>query len=106
MSGKLILAGHSPEILPYSYITEFSDYLSVIEKCARSCFMRFHPELLDRIEEERFASVTTDEVKELVEQFFSERGKDTIFLEEKAGPIDARRCIRMVLWELIREWIR
>jgi glyoxylase-like metal-dependent hydrolase (beta-lactamase superfamily II) len=106
MNGKLILAGHSPELLPYSYITEFSDYLSIIEKCARSCFMRFHPELLDKIEEERFANVTTDEVKELVEQFFSERNNDTIFLEEKAGPADARRCVRMVLWELIREWIR
>ncbi|MDR1898657.1 MAG: MBL fold metallo-hydrolase [Treponema sp.] len=105
-NGKLILAGHSPEILPYSYITEFAGYLSTIEKCARGCFMRFHPELLDKIEEERFANVTTDEVKELVEQFFSERTKDAVFLEEKAGPVDARRCVRMVLWELIREWIR
>jgi glyoxylase-like metal-dependent hydrolase (beta-lactamase superfamily II) len=106
MNGKLILAGHSPELLSYSYITEFSGYLSTIEKCARDCFMCFHSELLDKIEEERFANVTTGEVKDLVEQYFSKRSKDTVFLEEKAGPIDARRCVRMVLWEFIREWIR
>jgi hypothetical protein len=91
MNGKLILAGHSPELLPYSYITEFSSYLSVIEKCARICFMRFHPELLDKIEEERFANVTTDEVRELVDQFFP-KGAKTRFSGRKGG---SYRCPAM-----------
>ncbi|GHV27849.1 hypothetical protein AGMMS4952_10250 [Spirochaetia bacterium] len=104
--GKYVLAGHGPSLFPYSYIGEFADYLSVIEKCARICFMRFHPELLDRINEERFANVTTDEVKVLIEDFFSEGSQDVLFLEGKAGKEDARRTVRMVLWELIREWIR
>jgi hypothetical protein len=68
--------------------------------------MRFHPELLDRINEERFANVDTDEVKVLIEEFFSERSRDVLFLEDKAGKEDARRTVRMVLWEFIREWIR
>jgi glyoxylase-like metal-dependent hydrolase (beta-lactamase superfamily II) len=106
MKGELILAGHSPELLPYSYITEFADYLCVIEKCARICFTRFHPELLGKTEEERFVNVATDEVSALVEIFFDERSGDVILLEKKAGKTDARRTVRMTLWELIREWIR
>jgi glyoxylase-like metal-dependent hydrolase (beta-lactamase superfamily II) len=104
--GSYILAGHGPSLFPYSYITEFADYLSVIEKCANLCFPRFHPELLGKTGEERFANVTTDEVKALIEDFFSERSGDVLFLEEKAGKTDARRTVRMVLWELIRAWIR
>lgn len=104
--GNYILAGHGPELLPHSYITEFADYLSVIEKCARICFLRFHPELLDQIGEVRFANVSTDEIKILIEDFFAERSADVLFLEEKAGETDARRTVRMVLWELIREWLR
>jgi glyoxylase-like metal-dependent hydrolase (beta-lactamase superfamily II) len=106
LQNKWILPGHNPELLPYSYMTEFADYLSVIERCARICFMRFHPELLGKIDEERFGSVTTDEVKVLVEQFFDERSTDVLFLEEKAGLADARRVVRMTLWEFIREWLR
>jgi hypothetical protein len=68
--------------------------------------MRFHPKLLGKTDEERFDSVTTDEVKVLVEKFFDERSKDVLFLEEKAGLVDARRVVRMTLWEFIREWIR
>jgi glyoxylase-like metal-dependent hydrolase (beta-lactamase superfamily II) len=104
--GKFILAGHSPELLPYSYINEFADYLSVVERCARICFKRFHPDLLGKSDEERFASVNTEEVRELVENFFSEKNDDVTFLEEKAGGLDGRREVRMVLWEFIREWIR
>jgi glyoxylase-like metal-dependent hydrolase (beta-lactamase superfamily II) len=105
-NGKYILAGHGPSLFPYSYMNDFADHLSAVEKCARICFGRFHPELLGKTEEERFASVNTEEVKALVEQFFAERSVEAVGLEERAGKDDARSEVRMVLWELIREWIR
>jgi glyoxylase-like metal-dependent hydrolase (beta-lactamase superfamily II) len=106
VKGNYVLAGHGVSLFPYSYIEEFSNYLSVIEKCARICLDRVHPELMNEIEEIRFAHVNTDDIRELVEQYFSERDGDALFLEEKAGREDARRTVRMTLWEFIRGGIR
>jgi glyoxylase-like metal-dependent hydrolase (beta-lactamase superfamily II) len=106
MKGKYVLAGHGVTLFPYSYIDEFANHLSVVEKCACICFMRFHPELLGGMEEDRFAHVNTEEVRELVEQFFEEHSSDALYLEDHAGKEDARREVRMVLWGFIREWIR
>jgi hypothetical protein len=104
--GKYVLAGHGTSLFPHSYIDEFADHLSIVEKCAQICFMRFHPELLGGMEENRFAHVDTEEVRELVERFFEEQGADALYLEGHAGKEDARREVRMALWGFIREWIR
>jgi glyoxylase-like metal-dependent hydrolase (beta-lactamase superfamily II) len=106
MKGKYILPGHSPELLPYTYTEDFADYLSVVRNCAEVCFDRFHNQSGDQTVKQRCASVTTDEVRQLVETFFTERNADTLFLEEKAGTNDARRVVRMALWEIIREGLR
>jgi glyoxylase-like metal-dependent hydrolase (beta-lactamase superfamily II) len=103
--GNWVLSGHSPELLPYSYIGEFADFLSVIERAAKNCKAGYkpNPQVSDK---ERYADISTDKVRDLVEEFFSKPNEDIRFLEEKAGKEDARREVRMVLWEYIREFIR
>jgi glyoxylase-like metal-dependent hydrolase (beta-lactamase superfamily II) len=104
--GRHVLPGHGPSLFPYSYISEFADFLSVVEKTAKVCFDRIHPELIGKgvkAERERFTDISTNIVRELVETYFSERDGDALFLEKKAGDIDARREVRMALWSFIRE---
>jgi glyoxylase-like metal-dependent hydrolase (beta-lactamase superfamily II) len=100
--GSYILAGHGPELFPYSYITDFADHLTVVEKCAKICLDRFHQDLPVKTPPERFASITTTETRELVDRFFAERNDDVLGLEKRAGPEDAKREVRMVLWESLR----
>jgi glyoxylase-like metal-dependent hydrolase (beta-lactamase superfamily II) len=103
---RYVLSGHGPSLFPSSYISEFADFLSVIEKTAKICFDRIHPELIGKgvkAERERFTNISTDKVRELVETYFSERDGNALFLEKKAGDADARREVRMALWSFIRE---
>jgi hypothetical protein len=104
--GKKVLAGHGPSLFPYSYIEEFAGYLEAVERCARLCFARYHAEEPVEKDEDRFADANAAEAKELVERIFSEGGSEIDFLEEKAGKPDARRAVRMTLWEFIRGQIR
>jgi hypothetical protein len=99
------LAGHGPALFPYSYINEFADFLAVIEKCAKECFTRHWPNPNETIDE-RFMRLSWPEVKELVDKYFEEGNSDTRFLEEKAGPVDARREVRMTVWGMTRLYVR
>lgn len=103
--GTYILAGHGQTLFPYSYINEFADFLMVIERCAKTCLTRHWPNP-NETADERFMQLTSADVKEVVEQFFAENNEDARFLEKKAGPVDARREVRMVLWSMIRLYIR
>jgi glyoxylase-like metal-dependent hydrolase (beta-lactamase superfamily II) len=105
MKGKWVLTGHGLSLFPYSYIRDFAAHLKGVEKSARICLSRYNPnpKLTDK---ERFWDVSTEKVRKLVDAYFAEKGPDVKFLEENAGKEDARREVRMVLWSMIREFIR
>jgi glyoxylase-like metal-dependent hydrolase (beta-lactamase superfamily II) len=103
--GKWVLAGHGIAPFPYSYIGDFADFLGVVEKAARDCLDRYNPNP-KLTEKERFADVSAERVRKLVDGYFAEGGKEARFLEEKAGKEDARREVRMVFWSLCRFFIR
>ncbi|GHV72773.1 hypothetical protein AGMMS49940_00750 [Spirochaetia bacterium] len=103
--GNYILAGHGQSLFPYSYINEFADFLTVVERCAKDCFKRHWPNPSEVVDE-RFTKISWAGVKELVDRYFAEGNRDTKFLEEKAGPDDARREVRMNVWAMIRLYIR
>jgi hypothetical protein len=103
--GNFILAGHGETLFPYSYINEFADFLTIVEKCAKICMDRHWPNP-DETLDERFMKLSWNEVHDVVEQYFNEGDRDTKFLEEKAGPVDARREVRMTLWAMTRLYIR
>jgi glyoxylase-like metal-dependent hydrolase (beta-lactamase superfamily II) len=100
-----VLAGHGPELFPWSYINDFADHLSAVERAARECLNRYKPEP-GKTEKQRFANVAAPEIRNLVSAFFAENGPDVQYIEERAGKADARREVRMVLWEFVREFIR
>lgn len=97
-----ILAGHGDSLFPFSYIRDFSNFLSTIKKAAEACFSRYRPSLENEI---RFANISVKKIKKIVADFFSEKNESVLYLKEKAGS-DAEREVRMVIWEFIREWIR
>jgi glyoxylase-like metal-dependent hydrolase (beta-lactamase superfamily II) len=102
---KYILSGHGPSLFPYSYLDEFTDFLSRVERAARASMKRYRPDpALD--DKQRFADISAEKAAALVEEYWAERNGDTVFLEEKAGAGDAKREVRMVQWEFIREFIR
>jgi glyoxylase-like metal-dependent hydrolase (beta-lactamase superfamily II) len=103
--GKYVLGGHGPILYPYSYINEFADFLAVIEKCANKCLQEHWPDPSET-DDVRFQKLTWSEVNNVVEKLFAGKSDDTRFLEEKAGPVDARREVRMVLWSMIRLYVR
>jgi hypothetical protein len=105
MKGKWVLAGHGPSLFPYSYIRDFAAHLKGVEKSAKICFSRYNPnpKLTDK---ERFVDVSTAVVRKLVDAYFAEGGPDVNFIEKNAGKEDALREVRMVLWSMIREYIR
>jgi glyoxylase-like metal-dependent hydrolase (beta-lactamase superfamily II) len=103
--GKYILAGHGQELFPWSYINEFADHLEKLHCAANACKELYRPDPT-LTEKERFADVGTGEIKKLVNAFFSEAGNDVFDIEERAGKEDAQREVRMILWALIRTFIR
>jgi glyoxylase-like metal-dependent hydrolase (beta-lactamase superfamily II) len=102
---KYILSGHGPSLFPYSYLDEFAEFLSAVERAARASMKRYKPDpaLNDK---QRFADISAEKAAALVEEYWAEKTADTVFLEEKAGLADAKREVRMVQWEFIREFIR
>jgi glyoxylase-like metal-dependent hydrolase (beta-lactamase superfamily II) len=104
-SGQYVLAGHGPALFPYSYITEFADWLSVIEKAALTLLKRHWPDP-DETVDERFQKLTIPDVIAKVEQYFSEGGEEVRYLEERVDRENARRVVRMVLYEHIRLYLR
>jgi glyoxylase-like metal-dependent hydrolase (beta-lactamase superfamily II) len=105
MKGRWVLAGHGASLFPYSYIRDFAAHLKGVEKSAKICLSRYNanPRLTDK---ERFADAGTAKVGKLVDAYFAEGGPDAGFLEKNAGKEDARREVRMVLWSMIREFLR
>jgi glyoxylase-like metal-dependent hydrolase (beta-lactamase superfamily II) len=103
--GTWVLAGHGETLFSYSYINEFADYLAVIERCAQICLQRRWPNPSETADP-RFVDLTSADVRGEVEKLFAEKGEDTRSLEERAGPEDARREVRMVLWAMVRMYIR
>ncbi|GHV42380.1 hypothetical protein AGMMS49546_20770 [Spirochaetia bacterium] len=105
---KQVLAGHGPELFPWSYINDFADFLSAVERVARECLKRYNP-APNLTEKQRFADVSAGEIRDLVAAYFVENGAggtDVRYIEERAGKDDAQREVRMVLWEFVREFIR
>ncbi|MDR0655034.1 MAG: MBL fold metallo-hydrolase [Treponema sp.] len=103
--GKYILAGHGQELFPWSYINEFTTYLEKLQHAANACKELYRPDPT-LTEKERFADVSTGEIKKLVNAFFSEDRNDIQYIEERAGKEHAQREVRMILWALIRSFIR
>lgn len=64
--GKYLLPGHGDRPLPWSYVGEFADFLSAVERCARGCMALHHPDPKLN-EKERFADVSADVVRTLTE---------------------------------------
>jgi glyoxylase-like metal-dependent hydrolase (beta-lactamase superfamily II) len=99
---RWVLPGHGPELFPWSYIDDFSRHLSSLERAAGECLARFQG--TGGNEKSRPAETSTAEIRELVEAYFAEGLAREI--EGRAGANDARREVRMVLWEFLRELIR
>jgi glyoxylase-like metal-dependent hydrolase (beta-lactamase superfamily II) len=102
---NLILSGHGPELFPWTYIDDFADFLAAVERIARTCLEKYQ-NAPGQTDDERFASVAASDIRDLVAAHFAESSPDVCYIEERAGKADAQREVRMVLWKLIREFIR
>lgn len=102
--GKYVLGGHGP-LFPYSYINEFADWLSVIEKAAMTLIRRHWPNP-DETMDERFQQLTIPDVIKKVDDYFAEEGEEVRFLRERVDEANARRVVRMALYEQIRLYLR
>jgi glyoxylase-like metal-dependent hydrolase (beta-lactamase superfamily II) len=100
-----VLPGHGPELFPWPYIGDFAGHLSSLEQAASECLLRFRGGPKDN-EKSRPAEASTEGIRDLVESYFAEGGDVVRGIEARAGANDARREVRMVLWEMIRELIR
>jgi glyoxylase-like metal-dependent hydrolase (beta-lactamase superfamily II) len=103
--GNYILSGHGPTLFPYSYLTEFAEWLTVIEKAAQTILKRTWPKPNEDIDE-RFQALSIPAVIELVEQYFSEGSPEARYIESKVDKENSRRVVRMVLYEYIRLYLR
>jgi glyoxylase-like metal-dependent hydrolase (beta-lactamase superfamily II) len=104
-SGKYVLAGHGPTLFPYSYINDFADWLSVIEKAAQTVLKRHWPNP-NETEDERFQKLAIPDVIKKVDDYFAEGGEEVRYLEQRVDKDNARRVVRMVLYEYIRLYLR
>jgi len=103
--GKYVLAGHGPTLFPYSYIHEFADWLTVIEKAALALLKRHWPNP-DESVDERFQKLAIPDVIKKVDDYFSEGGEEVRFLEQHVDKDNARRVVRMALYGYIRLYLR
>jgi glyoxylase-like metal-dependent hydrolase (beta-lactamase superfamily II) len=99
--GKYLMTGHADGLYDYSYIHDFADFLTVVERAAKACFQLYKKgsKMIDR---ERFIDISPEKAQELVKNFFTEKSDDALYIEQRAGS-DSIREVRMVLWEMIRE---
>ncbi|MDR3247252.1 MAG: MBL fold metallo-hydrolase [Treponema sp.] len=102
---KWVLPGHGPELFPPSYIADFAHHLSSLEMAAKECLERLRKPAGEN-EKSRPLDTGTAEIADLVEKYFAERGALAREIQERVGDKDARREVRMVLWEMLRELIR
>jgi len=105
LPGKYVLAGHGPSLFPYSYINDFADWLSVIEKAALTLLERHWPNP-DETLDVRFQNLTIPDVIQKVEDYFSEGGEEVRYIEDRVNRDDARRVVRMVLYSYLRLYLR
>ena len=91
---QYILPGHGG-LYPYSHLGEVVSHLTVVRSAARQC--------LGKLNSDDIAGISVGKLNAVISEYFSDGNDESKRIIEKAGGEDARREVRMVLWQLLRE---
>jgi glyoxylase-like metal-dependent hydrolase (beta-lactamase superfamily II) len=95
--GKFILPGHG-DICPHSQAAAVADYLTVLLRSAKKFLEPFKTAFIDPIE--------TPEIDKMAGDFLAGGSPDAREINEKAGPENAQRELRMMFRNLMNRRLR
>jgi glyoxylase-like metal-dependent hydrolase (beta-lactamase superfamily II) len=103
--GAWVLPGHGSSLFPWAYINEFADWLSVIERAAKYVLVKNWPNPDPNIDD-RIQNLSVPDVIKAVDDYFNENGEEVKYLEARVDRENAKRVVRMVLYEHMRLYLR
>jgi glyoxylase-like metal-dependent hydrolase (beta-lactamase superfamily II) len=97
LNDDYLLSGHADELLPFSYLADFTGHIQALRDAAKAC--------LTQVAAYRTQDDIEEVVRRVVDEYFANGSDEAAGIEKRAGSESAKRELAMALWALVREML-